>query len=84
MEESLIRYIQVQVELKWKEKRANGNIFSSAEDILLDALKEGVIVAVLGRNDERLQVVGQRELGMFQSTGRSNPQSPYPEIVEGL
>ena len=56
MKESLVWYIQV--ELQRKEDRARGDIFSSEEEILLDALNEGVVVAVLGRNDERLQVVG--------------------------
>ena len=70
MKESLLRYIQV--ELMWKEKRANGDIFSSAEEILLDALKEGVVVAVLGRNNERLQIVDESELEMLRCTGRGD------------
>ena len=52
MKESFIRYIHA--ELKWKEKRVSGSIFSPAEDMLLDALKEGVVVAVLCLNDDRL------------------------------
>jgi len=47
MKESLFRYIQV--ELKWKQKREKADIFSSAVDILLDTLKYGAIIAVLGR-----------------------------------
>ena len=82
MKESLVRYIQV--ELQRKEDRACGDIFSSEEEILLDALNEGVIVAVLGRNDKRLQVVGERELEVFHCTRRGDLQCPYPETVECL
>ena len=52
MKESLVW--EIQGELTWEEKRANDDIFCSAAEILLDALKEGVIVAVLGLNNERL------------------------------
>ena len=72
MKESLLRNIQV--ELIWKEKRTNGDILSSTEKILLDALKEGVVVAVLGRNNDRLQIVDESELEMLQCTGRGDLQ----------
>ena len=72
MKESLLRYIQV--ELTWKEKWASADIFSSKEKVLLDALKEGVVVAVLGRNDDCLKIVGQSELEVLHCTGRGDLQ----------
>ena len=59
MKECLVRYIPV--ELKWKAERATGVVLSSAVFELFDALKEGVIVAVLGLNDDRLEIVGEIE-----------------------
>ena len=84
MKESLVRYHDIQVELIQKEKRASADIFSSAEKILLDALKEDVIFTVLGRNDKRLQIVGESKLEVLHCTGRRILQSPYPETAQGL
>ena len=82
MKESLLWYIQVG--LTYREKRASAGIFSSAEEILVDALKESVIVAVLGCNDERFRIVGKAQFEVLHCTGRGDGQPPYPETAEGL
>ena len=83
MKESLVRYNQVG--LIYKEKWTNTDIFSSVDEILLDALKKGVIVAVLGRNDERLQIVGESELEMLHCTGSGNLQhQKLPKVCDEI